>query len=405
MFFLIIIFLISQPGYSQWTQWGGPNRDFTVEANPLASTWPENGPTELWSHEFGDGFSTILYEDGILYTTKRKGELDAVVSLNASTGEIIWETTYEAPMKPKMILDFGHGPVSSPLLVGDKLYTISLTVILNCLNKKTGEIIWSKDLMEEMQASHMGRGYGPSSIAYKNMIIVNVGGKDQAVVAFDQKSGKVIWKSQSFRNGYSSSILVNIAGEDQLFVAMGADRAGLDPNTGELKWHHAFPQTAGTLFTTQHLGKDNLLFGSQAYADGSRVLEITKKDGKYEAKELWYNRKMRIMYGTYARIGDYIYGSSGGFGPAFLMCLDIKTGKIMWRKRGFSRAHLSYADEKLIILDEDGNLAIATATPEGLTIHSKAHIIERTAWTPPTLVGSKMYIRNRTKIKALELGK
>lgn len=406
VFFVFIGFLLAaQTGFAQWTQWGGPNRDFAVKSDPLRTDWDEKGPKELWNHEFGDGYSTILYEDGILYTTKRKGEMDAVVALKASTGETIWETTYDAPMIEGMILDFGHGPVTSPLLVGDRLYTISLTVIMNCLDKKTGKILWTKDLMNEMKASHLGRGYGPSPLAYKNMVIVDVGGADQAVVAFDQETGEVVWKSQSFRNGYSSPILVNIDGEDQLIVAMGSDRAGLDPNTGELKWHLALPQTAGTLFTTQNWGEDNLLFASQAYADGSRVLEITKKDGKFEAKELWYNRKMRVMYGTYARIGDYIYASSGGFGPAFLMCLNVKTGKIMWRKRGFSRAHIINANGTLIILDEDGNLAIATPSPEELTILSKAKVLDRTAWTAPTLVGSKLFIRNRTHIKAFELGK
>ena len=113
---------------------------------------------------------------------------------------------------------------------------------------------------------------------------------------------------------------------------------------------------------------------------------------------------MRIHHGNPIRIGDYIYGSSGDFGPAFFMAMNLKTGKIAWRKRGFRKATCVYGDGKVIILDEDGNLALATATPDGLTVHSKCTIAEPYAWAAPTLVGKRLYVRDRKHIMAFDLG-
>src|SRR5207249_11678861 len=118
----------------------------------------------------------------------------------------------------------------------------------------------------------------------------------------------------------------------------------------------------------------------------------------------WYNQRMRVHIGTVMHIGDYMYGASGDFGPSFLTAVELKTGKIAWQDRSFSRAQLLYADNKLIILDEDGNLGLATVSPQGLKVHSKVELLTRNAWTIPTLVGTRLYVRDRKNIMALELG-
>ncbi len=99
-----------------------------------------------------------------------------------------------------------------------------------------------------------------------------------------------------------------------------------------------------------------------------------------------------------------MYGSSGDFGPAFITAIDVSSGKIAWQDRAFSRAQLLYADGKLVILDEDGNLGLATITPQGLQVLAKASVLENLAWTPPTLVGTKLYVRDRKNIAVFELG-
>ena len=398
------------PAPAQWTQWGGPQRDFSCDATGLADKWPEGGPTTIWSREIGPGHSSILVEDDTLYTMCRRGEKDAVLALSAATGETIWETRYDAPTKPDMQLDFGAGPHSTSLIVGDRIFTVGAMVHFHCLNKKTGEILWSHDLMEEMGSSHLGRGYGASPIAYKNMVILNVGpprGKPGAgLAAFRQDTGELVWKCESFGGGYSSPILVEFNGEDHLIVALGADRAGLDPATGEVRWQIKVDSQSYGLMAMPLWIEPDRLFLSAGYGGGSRLFKIGIKDGEYVPEELWYYRKMQVVHGTMARVGDFIYGSShGSFGPAFLIALDLRTGRPAWRKRGFTKANVLHADGKLIILDEEGTLALATATPEGLEVHSQAKVLERLSWTTPTLVGSRLYLRDHRTIKCLEIGR
>lgn len=397
---------------AQWTQWGGPNRDFTTESGKLATEWPESGPKVLWSHPFGDGYSAVLVEGDRIYTMRRVGATeeqplgtgDAIVCLDAKSGETIWEKSYDAPMLPNMALDFGPGPIATPLIVGDRIFAIGSTMKFHSLDKNSGEILWKHDLMEEMKARPSARGYGTSPIAYKNLVIVPVGGEGQGLVAFNQESGDIAWKGLDFRAGYSSPLLVDFEGEDHLIVGMGQHRAGVDPSSGQLKWHMELPRKAASMMSTQHFGDDNLLFGSSAYGDGSRAIKLTRKDGTFQAEELWFSRKLRVMFGSFVRIGDYVYGCHGDFGPAILVAMNIKDGTVAWRHRGFTRHSLVHADGKLLILDEEGILAIATATPEGLEVHSKAKIMERTSWTPPTVVGTDVYLRDRKTIKKLNLG-
>ena len=194
-----------------------------------------------------------------------------------------------------------------------------------------------------------------------------------------------------------------MSGQDQLIAFLGKVVAGLDPNNGNLLWSHPHVTEWGLNISMPVWGSDNLLFISSAYSGGSRVLKLTQKDGKTTAEELWFHRRMRLHHGTAIRIGDYVYGSSGDFGPAFFAAVNVKTGEISYQDRTFPKSNLVLADGKLIILDEDGNLALANATPTELKVISKASVLKNLAWTVPTLVGTKLYLRDRRTIAALDL--
>jgi outer membrane protein assembly factor BamB len=181
--------------------------------------------------------------------------------------------------------------------------------------------------------------------------------------------------------------------------------AGLNPTTGATLWTHPHKTDWGlNISTPLWSAADNLLFVSSAYGTGSRVIELRQAGGKTTATEKWFSNRMRVHIGSVIRIGNFVYGSSGDFGPAFITAIDITSGKIAWQDRTFSRAQLLHADGKLVILDEDGNLGIATVTPDGLQVLAKAPVLENRAWTPPTLVGTRLYARDRKNIVAFDLG-
>ena len=114
-------------------------------------------------------------------------------------------------------MENGAGPHTTPLVLGDRVYTTGILAVLNCLDKQTGKLLWSKDLYKDFPgATRMDRGYSTSPIAYKNTIILTIGGHGHAVIALNPTDGSLIWAKNDFGNSPSSPVLINVDGQDQL---------------------------------------------------------------------------------------------------------------------------------------------------------------------------------------------
>lgn len=404
--FLSLIILLSvfvtANAQAEWPQWGGPERNFVAKSKGLAAAWPEKGPQQLWTRPLGEGHSAIIVDGNTLYTMYSQGEQEIVIALAADTGKTIWEYRYEAPTAGMNFRE-GLGPHSTPLLAGTLIFTVGATGKLHAIDKRTGKVSWFHDLWKEYNGRKMDRGYSCSPLAYKNTVILTLGGQGQALVAFNQKDGSIAWKNLSIDMSPSSPIIIKVDGQDQMVAFMGKEIVGVDPNSGELLWSHGHATEWGLNISTPVWGGDNLLFLSSAYSGGSRVLKLTRKDGKTTVEELWFHRRLRVHHGTAIRIGDYIYASSGDFGPSFFSAVNVRTGEIAFQDRSFPKTSFLYADGKLIILDEDGNLALATVSPAGLKVVSKVGLMKHLAWTVPTLVGTRLYVRDRQTITAVDL--
>jgi len=390
-----------------WRQWGGPGRNFQLEPAPLATSWPDGGPERLWSRPLGEGYSAIVVDEGVLYTMYRDGDQEVIIALDAGTGETRWQHRYPAPLLEEMgygiwLRSAGPGPYSTPLIHGDRIYAVGVSAKFHALDKKTGNVLWSHDLHQEFGMENYS-GYASSPIAYQDKVILPVGGRGQGVVAFQLENGEVAWKNQDFGLAPASPVLIDMDGEEQLVVFAPSQLVGLDPRDGNLLWSHPHPTEYGLNISTPVWGEGNLLFCSSAYNGGSRVIRLRRVDGKTTAEELWFNNRMRVHFGNALRIGDLVLGTSGDFGPAFFTALDVRTGEEVWRERSFGRSHMLYADGKLVIVDEDGELAVATPTETGLEVHARTEALTENAWTPPTLVGSRLYIRDRKNVLALDL--
>src|SRR5262245_6377978 len=388
-----------------WPQWGGPQRNFMVEVKGLAETWPTGGPKRLWSRPLGEGHSSIIVEADRLYTMYSKGEQEFVIALDSATGKTVWEKSYAAPTTGlNLQVESFHvrGPHSTPSVAGNLLITIGIIGKMQAFEKQTGNVVWSHDLWREYGGTRTERGYTCSPLVYKNVVIVIVGGAGQSLMAFDLKTGAVVWKKQSFRLSFSTPMLINVDGQDQVVMAFADDVVGLDPNSGELLWRHPHPCKRFSI-TPPVWGADNILVISSAYECGSRALQLRQAGGKTTVKELWASNRMRVHHGTIIRLGDLVVGSSGTSGPAPLTAVNVKTGEVVWQDRAFPKANFVYADGKLILLDEDGQLALVRVSPQGMNVMAKAAVLEHTAWTPPTLVGANLYLRDRRTIVALDL--
>ena len=387
----------------QWTQWGGPHRNFQTEATGLKDTWPAAGPRVVWKRALGEGYSSTAVENGVIYTMYGKPRQEITIAANAETGQTLWEfpspSTF-ASDAPEM----GNGPYATPLIVGGRIFTAGVAGRLQCLDKKTGKLVWAQELWTNHGGSRLVYGYASSPIAFRDSVIVPVGGAGKAVMAFHQADGKVLWARNDFGNAYSSPLFIDVSGLEQLVVLMDGAVIGLNAHNGDLQWQVPFKADYSIAVSTPVWGPGNLLFVSSEYGGGAKVVELKRNGMQTTATELWSSNRLRLHHGNAMRIGDAIYFSSGGKGSqAILSAVDARSGKIHWQERSIEKATFLWADQKLITLDQDGNLMIAHPSPQGFKISAKAPLLTNLSWTPPVLVGSRLYMRDRRNMMAVDL--
>ncbi len=239
------------------------------------------------------------------------------------------------------------------------------------------------------------------------MIITTAGGRGRGVVAVDAATGEIAWQSQDFQNGYSSPLLDRSRWPARRSSCSPTARSsGSNPKTGALEWTVAHASDQGVNVATPVWGGDHLLFVSSAYNGGSRVLRL--RDARRQASTSKRSGRTGASASTSATpsaSGNRIYASNGDFGAAPFAAIDVATGDMVWRDRSVSRATIIGVGNKLLILDEDGTLALATPGDAGLVVHAKASMLGARAWTAPTLSGTTLYLRDLKQIVALELGK
>jgi outer membrane protein assembly factor BamB len=397
-----------------WLQWGGPRRNFMIESSPLADSWPANGPSRVWERALGEGHAAVLVDGDRLFTMYRaagmlsairRTQTETIAAFERATGRTVWEHTFDSSTSG-LDLEYGAGPHSTPLIVDHSLFAVGSRHQLFALDNNSGKVLWQHDLIKEFGAGLSGRGYAPSPIAYGDNIILPVGGKGApSLMAFNQRSGAVAWRNGDYPLGPASPTMITVDGQQQLVVTGGDEMLGVDPTNGTVLWRHPHKTDWGLNISTPVWGADNVLFVSAAYNNGARAIKLSQAAGRTSAQELWYQNRMKTHIGTVIRLGDFFVGSNGDFGPCPTVGVDVKSGQVLWQNREFARSTFLHADGKLIILDEDGNLGLATPTRQGLNVRAKAAVLSNKAWTVPTLVGSTLYVRDRAKMMALSLGK
>jgi len=387
----------------EWGQWAGPNRNFQVARRPISEMWPQSGPQVVWKRPLPFGSSSVVVDGQRLYTMYREGDNEVVAALEAATGRTVWEYKYRAVFLKGMNMNTGPGPHATALVVGDRLYTVGVTGKFHCLNRKTGKVLWSRGLIEEMGGTVMLRGYSNSPIRYRDTVIVMVGGKGHTIAALDLKTGSTRWKGGDFGNSQSSPVLINVDGEEQVACVVEKAVAGFDPASGRLLWSHPHENRGGDITSTLIWGADNLLFFSGAYQGGSRTLHLSRQAGSTVVKELWFQSQLRVHHSNVMRIGDYVYASNGDFAGVTYLCLNIQTGQILWRERSMPRANALLVGDRAILLDEEGVLHLAKLSPDGLKVSCSFQLLEHPSWTPPSIAGTRLYVRDRKSIAAVEL--
>ncbi len=387
-----------------WPQWRGPRHDgLSTEIVELRKTWTPAGPPVLWQKLLGRGFSSVAVAGGRLYTMAQEDGLasqEVVVCWNAATGAEVWRFRYANHYEER----FGSGPRSTPAVADGFVYAIGPTGIFHCLRVDTGAKVWRHDLAEEFHSRPPRYGVSFSPLVEGDLVYVMPGGSDgNAVAAFDRRSGQLVWKALDDPIGYSSPIAVTAAGIRQVLFFTDAALVSLAPEDGRPYWRYPWKTEGGFNIATP-LPIGDYVFISSGYGKGCALLEITAENGAPHARRVYEHNRMRNHFASSVRYEDHIYG----FDRTDLVCMDVRTGQIVWREpgfRSFQKGTLLIAQDRLLILSETGKLFVAEATPAGYHELASFPVSHHKCWTVPVLAGGRLFVRDEGQITCLDLRK
>jgi outer membrane protein assembly factor BamB len=389
-----------------WPQWRGARRDGITTAPDLLTEWPSDGPPRLWREEGGDGYSSFAVTGDAAYSVIAATGREAVVSWDVRDGKERWRHSY----KPAASFDYG-GPRGTPTVVGDRLYTVSSAGVLMCLATADGKVIWERDLIQELGGEAPRWGFATSPLVEDGRVFVVPGGrKGNCLAALSADDGKVLWQAEEDSAGYSSPIAVTVAGVRQVVFFTGRGLFGVTPEEGKLLWKHPwlteFQVNAATpLVIRGHLGEKDLtwVFISSGYGKGAALVKIVPDGRKFEAKAVYESNELCCHFASPVRRGDYLYGLDE---TRDLTCFALRTGKAVWRERGFKKGTLIRIDDRLLALGEDGKLALIEASPEEYREVARARPFVRSkCWTMPVLADGRLFLRDQRHVLCLDVRK
>ena len=387
----------------RWPGFGGPDGNFRIEAPPLASSWPAAGPPLLWERELGAGYSAIAADGGLLFTMYREEDQDVAIAIDAADGTTRWKQAYEAKTREQNVTQFGEGPHASPLIVEDRVITLGYTGLLHCFSAADGTLIWKHDLVQEFGAQVLEFGSSASPILVEGAVVVLIGGDEVGAMAFSPADGAEIWRSAATSVSYATPIVIDVDGQSQLLYFSADAIIGLAAGTGATLWSSPVINQYLNNCSPPQWGEDGLLWVATQLDGGARALRLSRTDEGTAVEEVWANSKLSIHYWNSLRLGSHVYASIGS-NASILVAVDMSNGEVLWKERGFEQVNFVHTGEISLLLDANGQLALARLSPEGLTILAQTEILEGPMWTAPTLVGTQLYVRNKKSIAALELG-
>jgi outer membrane protein assembly factor BamB len=384
-----------------WPQWLGPERNGTAREPDLLVKWPARGPKRLWKVPGGAGFSCLAVRQGRAYTLFAQNDREVVICWDTG-GKEVWRHTYEAPYPSPF-----RGPRSTPTLDGDRLYTVGATGVFHCLDAATGHVNWKHDLLSELGAKNLEWGLAFSPLVEGDLVYTCPGEGDASLVAFNKHTGEQVWSAGKDKAGYSSPVAATVEGVRQIVVFTGKSILGVAADGGKLLWRQPWETEYDVNAATPlviHARADRqpltYVFVSSGYHKGCGLFKIAGDGrGHFHAQPVYTSNRLCAHFATPLRYRDHVYG----FNEGELVCMDLRSGEVRWAERGFHKGSLLRVDDRMIVLGEQGQLALFEPSPKGFQQLAKCRPFTHRTWTMPSLADGRLYLRDEEEVLCLDV--
>lgn len=376
----------------EWPGFRGPARDGIIDDVRIATNWDTSPPVELWRRPIGPGWSSFAVNGDLIYTQEQRGEDEIVACYKAATGEPVWRHRDPARFWES---NGGAGPRGTPTLSDGRVYTLGATGIVNALDARDGSVAWSRNAAADTGAKTPMWGFSGSPLVLDDLVIVAASG---ALIAYDRASGEPRWRGPVGDEGYSSPQLVTIDGTPQVVLLSGTGAAGFAPGDGTRLWEHAWK---GYPIVQPAQTADGNLLVSVTESSGTRRLAVSHGADGWKVEERWTSMGLKPYFNDFVVHNGYAFGFDGGI----LACIDLNDGNRKWKggRYGHGQLVLLRDQDVLLVLSEEGELALVKATPDQFTEIARVPALEGKTWNHPVLVGDVLLARNGEEMAAFRL--
>ncbi len=391
-------------------QFLGPGRNSTVDGVTLARDWRARPPRLLWRRPIGAGWSGFAVVGGYALTMEQRGDQELVTCYDLETGEPRW--AHATPARYQLVIA-GTGPRATPAIDDGWVYTQGATGRLLALDGATGDVMWQKDLLAELdidpeqEAADVLYGRSSSPLVTGDLVVVPAGGPEgrrASLVAYHKKTGEEVWRGGEEQISYSSPAVATLGGMHQILIVNEASASGHDPATGEvLWWHPREGYTNGHANVSQAVAvAPDRVFLSKGYGLGGELIRLVPMgDGTFDTDTIWQDsRVMRTKFTNVAIKDDYVYGLSDGI----LECIELATGERRWKGGRYKHGQILLVGDLLLVLSEAGEMFLVEATPQRKNnVLGQFQAIEGKTWNNFALYGWRLAVRNGEEAACYQL--
>ena len=386
---------------ADWPEVLGPGRNGVYGGPSLSETWGRTGPRVVWRRQIGAGLSGPVVVQNRVILFHRVSNREVVEAIDAASGKTQWRYAY--PTSYRDDFGFDEGPRAVPVVANGAVYTLGAEGQLHVVDLASGTKIWSEDTMRRFGVPKGFFGAAGSPLVEDGRVVANIGGKNAGIVAFDAKTGKVLWTATEDGASYSSGIGATIAGRRYAIFLTRNGLVGLDSTAGQVRFARPWRARQATSINaaTPVISGDSI-FISAEYGPGAGVLRF---DGS-KLHDVWSSDDvLSNHYATSVHYGGYLYGFHGMAGriAQSFRAVEFQTGKVRWSQDGFGAGSVTLAGNRLLILRENGELVLAAASPDGFKPVVRAQILPPTVRAYPAIADGMLYVRNDDTLVCLDL--